>query len=163
MTLFNQRCSSCNSEHCEIHGTYKTLHNGTRTLHRCTDCVAIFSETKNTIIAGIRKPISLIAKVLKVRSEGLAFNATCRSYDIAKNTLLNWETKLSVLAETLLLYSLVHSFLDQIIEGDELYTKVGSNMPVEDCEGWTIVLMERASRFIWCLKCGKKDRTLFFL
>ncbi len=34
-------------------------------------------------------------------------------------------------------------------------------MPVEECEGWTIVLMERASRFIWALECGKKDRNLF--
>lgn len=163
MTLFNQRCSSCNSEHCEIHGTYKTLHNGTRTLHRCTDCGAVFSETKNTILAGIRKPISLVAQVLNVRSEGLGFNAACRSYEIAKNTLLSWERKLSELAETLLLYSLVHSFLEQTIEGDELYTKVGRNMPVEDCEGWTLVLMERGSRFIWSLKCEKKDRTLFIL
>jgi hypothetical protein len=28
-------------------------------------------------------------------------------------------------------------------------------------EGWTIVLMERASRFIWHLKCGKKEQKLF--
>ena len=34
-------------------------------------------------------------------------------------------------------------------------------MPVEDCEGWTIILMERPSRFIWALDCGKKDRSLF--
>ena len=162
MTLFNQRCSSCNSEDCKIHGTYKTLHNGTRTLHRCTVCGTVFSETKNTIMAGIRKPVSLIVQVLKVRSEGLGFNAACRSYEITKNTLLNWERKLSGLAEILLLYSLMHSFLEQVIEGDELYTKVGKNVPVEDCEGWTIVLMERASRFIWDLSCGKKDRTLFF-
>lgn len=60
------------------------------------------------------------------------------------------------------LYALAHSFIDQVIEGDELYTKVGKNVPVEECEGWTIVLMDRASRFIWDLKCGKKDRTLFF-
>lgn len=56
----------------------------------------------------------------------------------------------------------MQTFLSQVIEGDELYTKVGSNVPVEDCEGWTIVLMERARRFIWALGCGKKDRTLFF-
>ncbi len=55
----------------------------------------------------------------------------------------------------------MHTFLTQVIEGDELYTKVGKNVPVEDCEGWTLVLMERASRFIWALGCGKKDRTLF--
>lgn len=99
---------------------------------------------------------------MKSRSEGLGFNATCRVFEIAKNTLLFWERKLYGLTETLFLYSLVHSFIEQVIEGDELYTKVGKNVPVEECEGWTIVLMDRASRFIWDLKCGKKNSTLFF-
>jgi hypothetical protein len=31
-------------------------------------------------------------------------------------------------------------------------TKVEKNVPVEDCQGWIIVLMERASRFIWALE-----------
>ena len=53
------------------------------------------------------------------------------------------------------------SFISQIIEGDELYTKVHENKPVEDCEGWTIMLMERASRFIWAMSCGRKDEKLF--
>jgi hypothetical protein len=61
-----------------------------------------------------------------------------------------------------MLYALLHTFLSQVIEGDELYTQVGKNVPVEACEGGTIVLMERASRFIWVWGCGKKDRTLFF-
>ena len=26
-------------------------------------------------------------------------------------------------------YSLTHSFIKQVVEGDELYTKVGSNVP----------------------------------
>jgi len=51
--------------------------------------------------------------------------------------------------------------MSQEIEGDELYTKVNQNVPVEDCEGWTIVLMDRASRFIWDLECGKRDKELF--
>lgn len=162
MILFKKRCSCCHSEKCEAYGTYRTFHNGTRTLYQCTECGTVFSETKNTILEGIKKPISLIVQVLKSRSEGLGLNAACRVHDIAKNTLLNWERNFSGLAETLMLYSLVHSFLKQVIEGDELYTKVGKNVPVEDCEGWTIVLMERASRFIWELKCGKKNRTLFY-
>ena len=33
--------------------------------------------------------------------------------------------------------------------------------PPEDAQGWTIVLLERASRFIWELRCGRKDRKLF--
>jgi len=60
-----------------------------------------------------------------------------------------------------MLYALMQTFLSQVIEGDEWYTKVGRTVPVDDCEGWTIVLMERASRFIWALGCGKKERTLF--
>jgi hypothetical protein len=35
-----------------------------------------------------------------------------------------------------------------VVEGDELYTKVARNVPVEDCEGRTIIFMDRASRFI---------------
>ena len=61
----------------------------------------------------------------------------------------------------LLLYALLHTFLTQLIEGDEVYTKIERNRPPEESEGWTVVLMDRASRFIWALSCGKKDRDLF--
>jgi len=56
---------------------------------------------------------------------------------------------------------LCHQFLHQVIEGDELYTKVNSNQPPADSSGWTIVLMDRASRFLWDLRCGERDRALF--
>lgn len=130
-------------------------------LFQCMDCQKVFSETKGTFLEKLRTPISLIVQVLQARSEGLGLNATCRVFGIVKNTLLNWERKFANLKETLLLWALMHTFLMQIIEGDELYTKIGKNLPVEDCKGWTVVLMERASRFIWALECGKKDRTLF--
>lgn len=48
-----------------------------------------------------------------------------------------------------------------MIEGDELYTKVHHNTAVSDSEGWTIVLMERSSRFLWELACGRQDEQLF--
>jgi len=86
-------------------------------------------------------------------------NAACRAFAIAKNTLLLWERRLADCKDVLVIYALTHTFLEQLIEGDELYTKVNRNVPPEDCEGWTIVLMERASRFIWALQCGKKDRS----
>jgi len=28
-------------------------------------------------------------------------------------------------------------------------------------EGWTVVLLDRASRFVWELKCGERERELF--
>ena len=31
----------------------------------------------------------------------------------------------------------------------------------EESLEWTIVLMDRASRFIWEMSCGKKDKSLF--
>ncbi len=101
-------------------------------------------------------------RIAEARSEGMGLNAACRVFDIAKNTLLDWEQRFADLKEPLMMYALMNTFLVQVIEGDELYTKVGKNVPVQDCEGWTIVLMERASRFIWALGCGKKDRQLFF-
>ena len=39
--------------------------------------------------------------------------------------------------------------------------KLEKMFPPEESSGWTIVLMDRASRFIWELGCGKKDRKLF--
>ena len=55
----------------------------------------------------------------------------------------------------------MNEFVKLVIEGDELYTKVGKNTEASASEGWTIVLMDRASRFIWHLKCGKKEQKLF--
>lgn len=63
--------------------------------------------------------------------------------------------------ETLLLYALCHQFIQQFVEGDELYTKVGQNKPAIASEGWTVVLMDRASRFIWELQCGQRETALF--
>lgn len=127
----------------------------------CRDCGTSFSETKNTFLQNIRTPISVIWKVLKSRTEGTSLNATCRVFDIAKNTLLDWERKFSSLYHTLLIYSMTHTFIQLVIEGDEFYTKVNKNVPAEQSSGWTIVLMDRTSRFIWELSCGKKDRSLF--
>jgi len=48
-----------------------------------------------------------------------------------------------------------------VIEGDEFYTKINENTSAAGSSGWTIVLMDRASRFMWELSCGKKDKALF--
>ena len=127
-------------------------------LYECCCCEAVFSETKNTFLEGLRKPISLIVMVVKARAEGMTFNAACRTFEISKNTLILWQSRLANIKKTLFLFSLAHEFLKMVIEGDELYTKVKKNVPPEDSRGWTIVLMERASRFIWFMECGRKDK-----
>ena len=163
MFIFNKKCChKCKSYNLSHYKNYKTSHNGSRELYKCDDCGQIFSETKGSVLEGLRTPVSLIISVFKARSNGLSFNATCETFGISKNTLLDWEWKFSDLKDVFLVYALLHTFISMIIEGDEAYTKIGKNLPVEDCEGWMIVLMERASRFILELRCGKKDRTLFF-
>src|SRR5438132_14126015 len=63
--------------------------------------------------------------------------------------------------KTLLLFALTHQFLQQIIEGDELYTRVHKKVAPDESQGWTMVLMDRATRFIWDMHCGRKDRKMF--
>ena len=56
---------------------------------------------------------------------------------------------------------MTHQFLQQLIEGDELYTRVKKKVAPDASQGWTIVLMDRATRFLWDMQCGRKDRQLF--
>jgi transposase-like protein len=140
--LRQPRCPGCNSEKLEHFKNYETLRNGERRLHRCIDCGRVFSETKGSFLEGLKKPISMVVTALKARTEGMGLNATARLLELSKNTLLIWEYKFAGLKEVLWLYSLLHSFFSQIIEGDELYTKIRSNVAVEECEGWTIVFSQ---------------------
>jgi len=105
-------------------------------------------------MAGLKTPVSVIWQVVKARTEGMGFNATARTFEKAKNTILAWERKFRDLHQVLFLYALVHEFLALVIEGDEAYTKVQKNVPPDQSPGWTILLLDRASRFIWEIDCG---------
>lgn len=161
MELLKIRCPTCKSHKIKRHYNYQTKNHDVRTIFKCQVCYYYFSETKNTFMEGLKKPISLIWLVLNSRTEGQSLNATGRVFDITKNTILDWERKFSRIHEVLFVYSLTHKFLQSVIEGDELYTKVGKNVPPDQSTGWTILLMDRASRFIWELGCEKKERKLF--
>ncbi len=132
-----------------------------RQLYKCNDCDSCFSETRNTVLEGLKTPVFRIVMIMTALSEGLGINAATRVFSVGKNSIYRWQERLSSLQQTLMLYSLCRQFIELIIEGDELYTKIGKNVPPSESEGWTIVLMERASRFIWALECGKKDERLF--
>jgi len=110
---------------------------------------------------GVKTPVSVIGHVLKARMEGLGLHAAARTFDKAKNTILSWERKFVALHQVLLLYALVHEFIESVIEGDEAYTKVQKHVPPDQSRGWTILLMDRARRFMGAFDGGKKDRTLF--
>ena len=154
MSLFELDCPKCHSKNFKPHTTYTVNSGEERKIFNCQECGHFFSETQNTPIARLRRPLSFIILVLNALNEGLSINATARVFGTSKKSIKRWLERLGSLKETLLLYALCHKFLQQIVEGDELYTKVNSNKPPMESEGWTIVLMERASRFIWELACG---------
>ena len=161
LELIDTTCPYCRCSELKQHSTYNTQHHGQRPIMQCESCIKFFSPTKNTFMAGIRKPISFIVDVFNARTEGVGLNATCRIFNVAKNTVLDWERRLSSIKQVLLLYAMAQQFFQIVIEGYELYTKVGKNTPPDKSRGWTVVLMDRASRFLWELQCGKKDRKLF--
>ncbi|MEM9219857.1 MAG: hypothetical protein AAGD25_36705 [Cyanobacteria bacterium P01_F01_bin.150] len=130
-------------------------------MYQCCECDEYFSETYGSPIAGLLTPISAIVQVLKARTEGIGLNAAVRTFGYAKNTISGRERRLAGLHQTLFLYGLVYEFLQLIFEGDELYTKVKKNRDAHESEGWTIVVMERASRYIAVLECGVKQQHLF--
>jgi len=161
MELLRRKCPVCHSADIHYHAPYATKNHGSRVIYKCDTCPAYFSETKNTLLEGLKTPVSVIWQVIKARTEGMGLNAAARTFEKAKNTILAWERTFIDLHQVLFLYALVHEFLVLVIEGDEAYTKVQKNVPPEQSSGWTILLMDRARRFIWELDCGKKDRELF--
>ena len=49
-------------------------------------------------------------------------NATARTFNVSKKSVINWERRLGGIKPTLMLYALLQKFIHQDIEGDELYT-----------------------------------------
>jgi hypothetical protein len=86
-------------------------------------------------MAGLKTPISMIWLVIKARTDGMGLNAATRTCEVAKNTILSWERKFSHLHRVLFLYTLVHEFIEIIIEGDGAYTKVHHNAPPHESSG----------------------------
>src|ERR687895_580436 len=161
MELLQLKCPTCQSSDIHSHSSYTTKNHGVRVIYQCQTCQSYFSETKHTLMAGLKTPLSVIWTVIKARTDGMGLNAATRTFEFAKNTILSWESKFSDLHRVLFLYTLVHEFLELVIEGDEAYTKVHHHVPPHESRGWNILLMDRASRFIWALDCGTKDRKLF--
>ena len=58
------RCPHCLSEHIKDYSRYETKHNGIRKLYQCGECQQVFSETKGTFFQGLKKPISLIIRLV---------------------------------------------------------------------------------------------------
>jgi len=104
MELLQRKCPTCHSAVLQSHTTYATQHHGRRIIYKCANCPTYFSETKNTLMAGLKTPVSVIWQVVKARTEGMGLNAAARTFEKAKNTILAWERKFRDLHRVLFLY-----------------------------------------------------------
>jgi len=111
MELLRRKCPACHSSEIQYHSFYTTKNHGGRVMDKCENCPASFSETKNTLLEGVKTPVSVIWHVVKARTEGMGFNAAARTFEKAKNTILAWERKFVDLHQVLFLSALVHEFL----------------------------------------------------
>ena len=74
--MFNKlHCPYCSSDDCHHVKKYDTKENGFRSLYRCAECNRTFSETKGTFLEGLKKSVSFIINVFKMRTDGMSFNA----------------------------------------------------------------------------------------
>ena len=108
MELLRLKCPVCHSSDIKYHSPYTTKNHGSRVIYKCEHCPASFSETKKTLLEGLKTPVSVIWQVLKARTEGMGLNAAARTFEKAKNTILAWERKFVDLQQVLFLYALVH-------------------------------------------------------
>ena len=157
----NDTCPHCGSAEVKALQTYETVHNGFRQLFQCRKCTATFGETYGTPMEHLKSPISKVASVLRIRSEGMGLRATARSFGMNKETVKDWEERFAAQKAPLMLYTVCHEFISLTFEGDELYTVTGKRCDPSDSEGWTAVIIERASRFIIEQRCGRKDAEMF--
>ena len=120
MNLFSHPCPCCVQDEVNYHVSYMTKAHGLRSIFCCSRCNIYFSETFATPVARLRTPLSRIIEVLKSRTEGMSLNATARVFSVSKKSVIDWEGRLSGIKPTLMLYALLHQFIHQEIEGDEV-------------------------------------------
>jgi transposase-like protein len=128
-------CSECGCQQIEAHKSYTVKAGGVRQLYYCPECKGYFSEIHHTPLANLKTPLSRIVEILQALNEGLGVNAVCRVFGVSKTSLYRWQERLSDLKPTLLLYALCHQFLNLVIEGDELYTKIKKTFPQRTLKG----------------------------
>src|SRR2546427_9873200 len=93
MELLRLKCPVCHSADTQYHSPYTSKKHGGRVIYKCENCPAYFSETKNTLLEGLKTPVSVICQVIKARTDGLVLHAATRTFDKAKNPLRAWERK----------------------------------------------------------------------
>src|SRR5215207_4777596 len=117
MSLLERQCPACGSDGYKRHTNYTVQGGEERTIYHCPACDHYFSETQNTPLAELKRPLSRISQVLNAVNDGMGINAACRTFQVGKQTIRRWLQRLGDLRETLLVYALCHQFIQLLVEG----------------------------------------------
>jgi hypothetical protein len=71
MELLQLKCPTCEVPDIQAHSSYNTKNHGVRVIYPCQSCLGYFCETKNTFMAGLKTPVSMIWTVIKARTDGM--------------------------------------------------------------------------------------------
>lgn len=153
-------CPECESPSLKIHSRYSTQ-SGERLIYACECCGQKRSETYGSPAFNLKTPLSKVAFALKLRSEGMGLRAVGRCLNCSKREVTQWESRFAGQKQALQVYTQVHRYLSLTFESDEIYTRVGQNLPASQSQGWTMIVMERSSRYLLDMRCGAKEQELF--
>ena len=109
MELLRRQCPVCHSADIHYHAPYATKNHGSRVMDPWAPCPACFSETKNTLLEGVKTPVRVLWHVVQARPAGLGCKAAARTVEKAKNTILAWARTVLALQQVLLLEALVQA------------------------------------------------------
>ncbi len=78
-------------------------------------------------MARLRTPTPIVSLALKMRTEGMGIRATGRVIEKSHATIINWEQRVAVKESAW--SPPAPADADVTVEGDEVYTRVGENLP----------------------------------
>lgn len=121
------KCSNCQSQTVVKCG-FDTLQDGTSLQrYRCKECGKRFNERTGTPMARLRTPNSLVSFALNARTEGMGVRAAGRTFGKSHTTIMRWEQRLASKIDEWSPPAPGGS--DVTVEGDEVYTRIGENLP----------------------------------
>ena len=120
-------CPHCRSQKVTKRG-FDALQDGTLIQrYRCKDCRKRFNERTGTPMARLRTPSLVVSYAINARTEGMGVRAVGRTFGKSHATILRWEHRLADQSEHWSPPAPEGS--DVTVEGDEVYTRVGENLP----------------------------------
>lgn len=121
------KCPDCQSEQTVQNGKTRLQDHSFVQNYLCKVCGKRFNERTGTPMARLRTPTIVVAAALNVRTEGLGVRATGRSFGKSHSTIIRWEERLANQVEQW--SPPAPTGADVTVEGDEVYTRVGENLP----------------------------------